>query len=136
VPQRFIGEPDRLRFVADLPDYLGQGGPHLHDIRFVDAGDARALEVDFRIVLGGEHFAEDPPRPPERLVDGLAAARFRYRSLATDGRVGAWQERWDAHDRLPLQVEITLRDADGRDWPPLVIALPLAGSYRPAGELP
>ena len=31
LPQRFIGEPDRMRFVADLPDYLGRGGPYLHD---------------------------------------------------------------------------------------------------------
>jgi len=34
---------------------------------------------------------------------------------------------------LPLQVEITLRDADGRDWPPLLVALPLAGSYTGTG---
>src|SRR3546814_10489987 len=26
---RFVGEPTRMRFVADLPDYLGRGGPHL-----------------------------------------------------------------------------------------------------------
>src|SRR5688572_7934930 len=37
VAQRFLGEPDRLRFVADLPDYLGRGGPYLHD--FVIEGD-------------------------------------------------------------------------------------------------
>jgi hypothetical protein len=30
---------------------------------------------------------------------------------------------------MPLQVELRLRDADGREWPPLLVALPLAGRY-------
>ena len=29
---RFLGEPQRMRFVSDLPDYLGRGGPYLHDL--------------------------------------------------------------------------------------------------------
>ncbi|RYY94793.1 MAG: prepilin-type N-terminal cleavage/methylation domain-containing protein, partial [Comamonadaceae bacterium] len=28
--KRFEGDANTMRFVADLPDYLGRGGPHLH----------------------------------------------------------------------------------------------------------
>ena len=51
IPSRFRGEPDRIRFVADLPAYLGRGGPHLHDIRVVRDGDGVRLQVAFAVVL-------------------------------------------------------------------------------------
>lgn len=136
-PSRFLGEPDRIRFVADLPDYLGRGGPYLHDISVVDGEGGKELQVTFTQVLASKTIEEPTPRPPEQLVTRLESAEFRYRSLDADGRLGEWQEQWEQADRLPLQVEITLRDQDGRDWPPLIVALPLAGSYSGmVGELP
>ena len=80
-----------------------------------------------RLVLAGETIEASDPRPPERLVDGLQSARFRYRALdPEDGSLGEWQERWTTTEQLPLLVEVTLADADGREWPPLVVSLPLA----------
>ena len=133
LPMRFAGESDRLRFVADLPDYLGQGGPHLHELTIVRDGDAAAIELSLAVVLAGETVAERPPRVPERLVDGLRSARFRYRALGEDGRLGEWRDAWPQPDQLPLLVEVILVDADGRPWPPLVVALPLAAGVAAAG---
>ena len=131
--RRFEGDDRHMRFVADLPDYLGRGGPYLHELNIVDGPGGRRLEVAFTLVLGAETIAEAQPRPPELLAD-VQDARFRYRGLDADNRIGDWQERWQTPDRLPLQVEITLRDARGRTWPPMVIALPLAGSYTAMGD--
>jgi general secretion pathway protein J len=130
IPVRFIGEPDRIRFVADLPNYLGRGGPHLHDIRVVDSrrGGLR-LEAGFAVVMANEVVEERSPRPPELLADGLREVRFRYRSLAPDNRIGEWEERWEQGDRLPLQVSIDIVDQRGDVWPPLVISLPQAASF-------
>lgn len=126
LPQRFIGEPDRLRFVADLPDYLGQGGPYLHDFAVEDADDGVRVTLALSLVLAGETFDDDPPRAPEPLVEGLSEAGFRYRALDESGELGEWQERWTTTDQLPLLVEVTLVDGTGRAWPPLVIAPRLA----------
>lgn len=133
-PIRFLGEEGRMRFVADLPDYLGRGGPYLHDLQLVDGPDGPELRVSFRLVMAGETFEEQPPRAPELLADELVSARFRYRTLGDGGRLGEWQPRWETADRLPLQVEVVLEDRAGRPWPPLVVALPLAGSYLGGGE--
>ena len=38
-PIRFVGTPERMRFVADLPDYLGRGGPYEHTLRVVRDGE-------------------------------------------------------------------------------------------------
>jgi general secretion pathway protein J len=128
-PQRFIGEPDRLRFVADLPDYLGRGGPYLHDFVIEGDGDGARITLALNMVLAGEVVEEPQPRPPELLVEGLESARFRYRSMAPEGGLGEWQERWETVDQLPLLVEVTLTDSNGHEWPPLVVALRLAGGY-------
>jgi general secretion pathway protein J len=133
-PWRFIGDERRMRFVADLPDYLGRGGPYLHDLQVVDGEDGAELRIGFGLVMAGEVFEDDPPRPPELLADELERARFRYRSLGDDGSLGEWQDTWETADRLPLQVEVVLVDRRGRPWPPLVVALPLAGSYLGGGS--
>ncbi len=130
IPLRFLGEPDRIRFVADLPNYLGRGGPHLHDIRVVESrrGGLR-LEVGFAVVMTNEVIEERQPRSPELLVDGLREVRFRYRSLTADNRIGEWQDRWEQGDRLPLQVSIEIIDSRGEVWPPMVVSLPQAASF-------
>lgn len=132
LPQRFVGEPDRMRFVADLPNYLGRGGPYLHEFAVEDAGDGKRIVLGLQMVQAGE-IVDEEPRPPEVLAENLESARFRYRALDGQGRLGEWQERWDTPEQLPLLVEVTLRDANGRTWPPLVVWLPLAAGIDGIG---
>ena len=124
---RFTGDARHMEFVADLPDYLGRGGPHLHRIAFTD--DHR-LVVSFALVLAGQVFEEGSPRPPDPLAEGLRSLRFRYRGPDAAGRLGPWQDEWKASDRLPLLVAMQVQDGQGRDWPDLVVALP-QGSVQP-----
>lgn len=130
---RFAGEPQRMRFVADLPDYLGRGGPHLHEIGVARDGEAQALQVDFRMVLAGEAIVDTNARPPEPLADGLRGVEFAYRTLGKRGVPGPWLYQWAHPDALPLQVRVRIADAQGA-WPELVVSLPLAASYGVAPE--
>ena len=132
-PIRFVGEPDRMRFVADLPDYLGRGGPYLHDIAAIGGErDNVRLQVVFSMVQNAAEIAEPAPRKPEALAEGLADVQFRYRALGADGALGAWQERWTESDRLPLQVSVKIVPAVGATWPELIIALPAANGSAAA----
>lgn len=129
----FVGAPDRIRFVADLPDYLGRGGPYLHDVSVIDDGGETRLLVSFSLVQNGVSFTDEPPRPPEPLADGLLQASFRYRGIGADGVLGEWQEQWTEAERLPLQVSVQIQGNTGGAWPELIIALPLAGSVGQSG---
>ena len=133
-PIRFVGTPDRIRFVADLPDYLGRGGPYLHDIAVVgEERDRLRLQVVFTQVQNAAAIADSSPRKPETLADRLASAQFRYRALDASGKLGDWQERWTDTDRLPLQVSVRITPAGGAPWPDLVIALPVANGGAASG---
>ncbi|KRG45553.1 general secretion pathway protein GspJ [Stenotrophomonas panacihumi] len=129
-PQRFIGEAQRMRFVADVPDYLGYGGPYLHDVGVEGQGAARHLRIQLTQVQAGETLTPAKPVPAEPLADGLVEVRFSYRGFdPRERRMGDWQAQWPDSDRLPRWVRIELRDAQG-DWPALLVALPQATTER------
>ena len=137
--ERFRGEPDRMYFVADIPDYLGRGGPYLHELSVERDGNGVALTVAMVMVQAGMLLPERPPRAPEALARGMQAVGFRYRGLDADNTLGPWQDTWDNIEHLPLQVEVRLRDGQGRQWPGMVVALPLAassGTGAPSGLVP
>jgi general secretion pathway protein J len=126
---RFVGEPQRMRFVADLPDYLGRGGPHLHDVGLYDGGDGQGvLAVSFAMVLAGETIEDRDARPPEPLADDVVSLRLRYRGLDDRLRPTEWLERWEYGDILPMQVSVEVETASAGRWPELVVMLPQGGA--------
>ncbi|KRG82990.1 general secretion pathway protein GspJ [Stenotrophomonas daejeonensis] len=128
---RFVGEPQRMRFVADLPDYLGRGGPYLHEL-WVEDG---RLLADFAMVQAGQTVQEREPRAPELLADGLRAVRFRYRGIRDDD-LGQWQDAWEENVMLPVQVSVEIEGADGSAWPPLVVTLARGEGTQPQAGVP
>lgn len=136
LPLRFTGDATRMRFVADLPEYLGHGGPYLHTLYLERSSSGAGEGVDLMLALAVQQpldvGTDAAPEPPEPLARDLQAVRFRYRALDAEGRLGEWQEDWQTPERLPLQVEVSIRDGEGRAWPRLVVALPLAGTVTSA----
>lgn len=131
-PQRFVGERGRLRFVADVPDYLGLGGPYLHEIGVEGSAPNQRLQLQLTQVQAGEVLAPPQAVAPERLADGLAEVRFAYRGIDPQrGQLGDWQDEWADSERLPRFVRIDIRDARGA-WPSLLVALPQAPRERVA----
>ena len=131
--RRFDGQPDALRFVADLPDYLGRGGPHLHALTLGRGPAGIDLNVAFHMVQAGVSLPA--ARPPEPLADALAVVRFSYRSVTSHGQPGPWLETWEQVDAMPLQVRVQVTDARGA-WPDMVVALPVGGSFMPSEMAP
>ena len=131
--QRFIGDEHSMRFVADLPDYLGRGGPHLHVFNVESRNDGQLLQVDFRMVLAGQTLATADARPPEPLAQGLRSVRFSYRTNPDGDEPAPWQPQWENPEALPLQVRVEITDAQG-PWPVQIIALRQAGNDGIAAE--
>ncbi|HYQ22361.1 type II secretion system protein J [Stenotrophomonas sp.] len=127
-PVFFHGDEEGMQFVADLPGYLGRGGPYLHTLQIDGSPDQRRLLLDLVLLQEGEQLPETPPRPPEVLADGLKDVRLRYRGIdASTGQMSEWLPRWDDTRRLPLLVEVQVVPVRGAPWPALVVALHAGG---------
>ena len=130
----FTGTPQQLRFVANVPNYLGRGGPYLHTLEVSGNGDKQELRIGLTLLQNGELLEENPPRGSELLADDLKQVKLRYRGADPNtGAMGRWQDSWDLPGRMPALVSIEITPAGGPAWPPLVVALPqhgVAGSWR------
>ena len=127
----FSGDERQLRFVAEVPAYFGRGGPYLHALEVVDEEGGKALHIGLTLLQGGQLLEENPPRAPEVLADGLKDVRLAYRGIDPDsGALGQWQPQWQVPGRMPLLVSVEIIPADGKPWPPLVVALPQQGAAR------
>jgi len=127
-PQYFVGDEQGMRFVADLPGYLGRGGPYLHDLQVAKGADGLRLELGLVMVQDGQLFPEQPPRRPELLVGQLREVTMRYRGLdPATGQWTDWLPRWDDTRRLPVLVSIRVVPERGQAWPELQVALERAG---------
>lgn len=132
-PQRFVGEPQRMRFVADLPPYLGHGGPYVHALEVDGEAPRQRLRLALALLPPGaaQARAPVPDGTPDLLADGLAQVAFRYRGVdPATGVLGAWRDHWDDARRLPLQVSVAVTAADGGPWPGLVVNLPQGGNSQ------
>ncbi|WP_369039666.1 type II secretion system protein J [Stenotrophomonas maltophilia] len=128
-PVFFQGDAHGLQFIADLPGYLGRGGPYLHALTVEGAPGQRRLLLDLVLVQDGERIAENPPRPPEVLAASLKDVQLRYRGVDPgNGQMTDWLPRWDDTRRLPLLVEVRVVPSTGTPWPPLVVALRAGGT--------
>lgn len=127
----FTGDPRRLGFVAEVPDYLGRGGPYLHELEVKGTAQELRLLLSLTLLQNGQRIDEQPPRGAEVLADGLKDVRLRYRGRNPQtGALEDWQEHWETPSHVPVLVSIEITPQQGAAWPPLVVALP---QYAAAG---
>jgi len=133
-PLLFEGQAQRMRFVSEIPGYLGRGGSYVHDLQVVRDGDGLRLQLALVMVQGGELFPERPERAAEPLAKGLREVTLRYQGMdAASGQLTGWLPDWQDTRRLPLLVSIQVTPLQGLPWPPLVVALENGGAAGQGG---
>lgn len=127
-PVFFIGEAQRLRFVSEVPGYLGRGGSYVHDLQVVRSGQGVRLQLGLVMVQDGVQIQERPPRAPEPLADGLRQVTLRYRGRdETSGQLTDWLDAWPDTRRPPLLVSVQVQPLRGPAWPELRVTLENGG---------
>jgi len=118
---RFVGERDRIRFVAPMPGYLSYGGPYVQEFR-LDRG-RRGVDLVFAFaMLNGYQPGDLEAEPPVTLLEDVGAMEFDYLGYTEDGQDVVWNEFWENPDLLPLSVSMRLgvRRDNGLFWPELM----------------
>jgi general secretion pathway protein J len=121
----FAGEPDKVGFVSSFVPKGQYGGLWRYEIALAGEGGASALVLTQQLIRPGP-AATAPLRTV--VITGIDALRFRYFGAADRDGAPMWQDGWHEPSRLPrlVAVDVTFARADGRQWSPLVVALPLA----------
>ena len=125
----FIGELNKLSFVSSFVPQGQYGGLWRYQIALdasERAGESSALVLTQQLVRP----ASSATGPPLRTVvlKEVRALSVRYLGAEDKDSAPQWQDVWRHPSRLPRLVSVDVRflRADGRQWTPLIVALPLA----------
>ena len=103
----FEGSSDKIRFVAQMPGYLGFGGPQVQELTFVRGEQGLALVISHALLQG---FDEEKlyELDPIVLLEGIDQAQFQFLTLDEEGETTAWSSDWEDPEILPVAVSLAI----------------------------
>lgn len=123
----FSGEADTVKFVAPLPDRIGEGGLYLLSIGLEKSDGGSRLVMRRHVTTAADKdFSALDAGETTVLAEQVGKFSISYFGTESEKTEPQWVEQWASPNRLPLLVKILLSEKDSRDWPELVVA-PIAG---------
>ena len=123
----FEGDATRIQYVAQMPGYLGAGGPQVQLVEVANADDGELVVQFSHALLQG--FEEDRlyDRDPVILLARVGSADFEFLGKDEQGELTGWTTSWDQQDILPVAVRLNLEFSEGLNlrWPDLVAGVRL-----------
>lgn len=120
----FRGDSQRIRYVAQMPGYLGFGGPQVQELEFVRGEEGLELVLSHALLQGfDEPFLYE--REPILLLDKVDSAAFSFLGRDDNGQLTSWTPSWDDEASLPAAValEIDFIEEVYIDWPLLTTSV-------------
>lgn len=127
VPTVFEGSAERIKYVAPMPGYLGYGGAYVQELELVPGPrGTRDLVLRFWLLNGyddGKVRREDGDEV--LLLEGIRSARFSFRKIDLQGKVGPYQSDWTEPASTPVMIRLELEPTiESRlVWPTLEVAM-------------
>ena len=121
----FIGEADRVQFLAPLPIHQGVGGLYLFSLeleRRGGSGDLMLIWCLYRPDWAIERCEE--PDGSAMLLENVQRLNLAYLATGTSSGSTAWSSAWSTQDRLPflVRIDVEFESGDRRFWPSLIVA--------------
>lgn len=103
----FMGDAQRIRYVAPMPGYLGFGGPQVQELEFVRGENGYDLVISHALL---QNFEEDAlyQREPIFLLGNIARAEFSFLGQDEEGELTRWSNSWDEVSVLPSSVAVDI----------------------------
>jgi general secretion pathway protein J len=125
----FVGEPNKLNFVSSFVPQGQYGGLWHYQIALDTserAGESSALVLTQQLIRPALSTAGPPLRTV--VLKEVRALSVRYFGAEDKDSAPQWRDAWRRPSRLPrlVSVDVIFARPDGRQWPPLMVALPLA----------
>jgi general secretion pathway protein J len=109
----FLGEADRLHFIALLPYQLGSAGKYEFELARHSSAEGGNLVLGWRRNIGS---AEDADQPTQTVLLGdVRSLRFAYFGHLTNESRSAWHDRWADPTGLPALIRLDMSLALGQE---------------------
>ena len=120
----FMGTPDRIRFVAPMPGYLGFGGPQVQELAIMRGDDHLELVLSHALLQGFEESLLYE-RLPILLLEHIESASFSFLGLDEEGELAGWTSTWETPGVLPesIALDIEFTDEVYIQWPMLTASV-------------
>ena len=120
----FLGEGNRIRYVAPMPGYLGFGGPQVQELAVVRGEDSLELVLSHALLQGFEE-ARLHDRPPIPLLNDIESASFTFLGTDENGELAGWISTWPDGGQLPSSIALDIEFTDDVyiQWPLLTAAV-------------
>jgi general secretion pathway protein J len=109
----FLGEPDRLHFIALLPYQLGSDGKYEFDLGRHASAKGGNLVLGWRRSIGSASEADQATQTV--LLGDVRSMRFAYFGHLTNEPQSAWHDRWADPTGLPALIRLDLSLALGQE---------------------
>lgn len=121
----FIGNAQRMQFVATLPGVLG-GGIQRFTVQLAGPQAQRELQVAFALFESAAQVSVPASRSePQVLLQHVEDLQLSYRGVSPKGQPTGWLSDWPWTKRLPFAVRIAARVSGPVPWVTQVVALRL-----------
>lgn len=123
----FLGQRDKMSFVAQLPGRIGVGGLYLVNLELEQSSKGRRLLWRY-VPVTSQMTDFSPLDQASELVlantelNTVEDIWFTY--FGPDGAGGSllWQDRWESSSSLPSLIRIQVKFAGDGEWPEFVVA--------------
>ncbi len=130
---RFMGDPESITFVSQMPGYLGKGGPHIQKLELVNGRNGKELQYTHGLISNyddEDELSEFDDAEPMVILENIKDGSFSFIELDEEGLATDWLSELENPTAMPLMVQLDLvmsRQAK-EQWPLLQIALQVDGA--------
>ena len=120
----FVGEAQRIRYVAPMPGYLGFGGPQVQELSIVPGENGLELVLSHALL---QDFEEERlnDRLPIPLLGDIESAGFSFLGEDENGELTGWLPAWEDGTILPnsIALDVEFREEVYIRWPLLTASV-------------
>lgn len=123
----FLGERNKVSFVAQLPTRVGGGGLYLISVALEQQANSQRIVWKHLPLNSQMSDFSALAQTPEMVLAASELSNVEeiwlsYLGQESEGAAPRWADRWQSSTRLPMLIRVQVRLSNNSQWPDFVVA--------------
>ena len=123
----FLGERNKVSFVAQLPTRVGGGGLYLISVALEQQANSQRIVWKHLPLNSQMNDFSALAQTPEMVLAASELSNVEeiwlsYLGQESEGAAPLWADRWQSSTRLPMLIRVQVRLSNNSQWPDFVVA--------------